>query len=60
MQWESDIVCVCETAEKRGMKELSGNTIHTLKRLLIEVNTHTTRTFIFPLLLLAHVAMAAG
>ncbi|XP_053087355.1 meiosis inhibitor protein 1 isoform X4 [Pangasianodon hypophthalmus] len=36
VQWESDVVCVCETAERRGVKELRGNTIHTLKRLLIE------------------------
>ncbi|XP_060761178.1 meiosis inhibitor protein 1-like [Neoarius graeffei] len=36
VQWESDIVCVCETAKRRGMKELSENTKHTLKRLLTE------------------------
>ncbi|KAF4080929.1 hypothetical protein AMELA_G00176630 [Ameiurus melas] len=35
-QWESNIVCVCETAERTGLKELRGNTIHTLKRLLIQ------------------------
>lgn len=45
MQWESDIVYVCETAERKGVKEMSGNTIHTLKRLMIEVNKHTHTHF---------------
>ncbi|XP_047672198.1 meiosis inhibitor protein 1 isoform X2 [Tachysurus fulvidraco] len=36
LQWESEIVCVCKTAEERGVKELKDNTIHTLTRLLVE------------------------
>ncbi|XP_058260764.1 meiosis inhibitor protein 1 [Hemibagrus wyckioides] len=36
VQWESEIVCVCKTAESRGVMELKGNTVHTLKCLLIE------------------------
>ncbi|XP_046700431.1 meiosis inhibitor protein 1-like isoform X6 [Silurus meridionalis] len=36
VQWESDLVYVCETAEKKGVKELQENTIHTLKQLLTE------------------------
>ncbi|XP_060720766.1 meiosis inhibitor protein 1-like [Tachysurus vachellii] len=36
VQWESEIECVCKTAEERGVKELKGNTIHTLTLLLLE------------------------
>ncbi|KAF5891986.1 meiosis inhibitor protein 1 isoform X1, partial [Clarias magur] len=36
LQWESDIMSVCDSAERRGVQEMSGNTVHTLKRLLIQ------------------------
>ncbi|KAL6460983.1 hypothetical protein MHYP_G00309490 [Metynnis hypsauchen] len=35
-QWDSDVACVCEAAEKRGVKELRENTTRTLKLLLTE------------------------
>ncbi|XP_036420934.1 meiosis inhibitor protein 1 [Colossoma macropomum] len=35
-QWDSDVACVCVAAEKRGVKELRENTVHTLKLLLTE------------------------
>ncbi|XP_072530481.1 meiosis inhibitor protein 1 [Salminus brasiliensis] len=35
-QWESDVECVCEAAERRGVKELGENSTHTLRLLLTE------------------------
>ncbi|KAL7826756.1 hypothetical protein AOLI_G00319650 [Acnodon oligacanthus] len=35
-QWDSDVACVCEAVEKRGVKELRENTTRTLKLLLTE------------------------
>ncbi|XP_066530116.1 LOW QUALITY PROTEIN: meiosis inhibitor protein 1-like [Hoplias malabaricus] len=35
-QWVSDIECVCEAAESKGVKELGENSTHTLKLLLTE------------------------
>lgn len=65
MQWESDIKCVCETAEMKGVNELSEDTINTLKRLMIEVNTQTrahTHFIHFPFAMypLVCVAMVTG
>ncbi|XP_035380938.1 meiosis inhibitor protein 1 [Electrophorus electricus] len=36
IQWESDVACVCEAAERRGVKELGENTRHILKLLVTE------------------------
>ncbi|XP_049331740.1 meiosis inhibitor protein 1 isoform X3 [Astyanax mexicanus] len=35
-QWESDVNCVCEAAERKGVKELGKNSTHSLRLLLTE------------------------